>query len=145
MRPHTATEPPDRGLRIERLTTGFASPAEDYLEAPLSLDALVASHPSATFFLEMTGDAMLPTIHPQDILVIDRALTPTPGAVIVATVDGSFLVRRYQPGMHDIYLVADNPKAGALRLREGMTQQVWGIVTHLVRSLTLSERPPCAQ
>ena len=35
--PEHAEQPPDRGVHIERLTTGFASPAEDYLEAPLDL------------------------------------------------------------------------------------------------------------
>ncbi len=144
-RPHPAQEPPDRGVRIQRLTTGFASPAEDFLAAPLSLDDLVSRHPAATFFMEMSGDAMLPTIHPHDILVIDRALDPTPGAVLVATVEGVFLVRRFQPGIHSLYLVADNPAAGALRLHEDLDQHVWGVVTHLVRSLTLPERPPRAQ
>jgi len=140
--PQRAQEPPDRGTHIERLTTGFASPAEDYRDAPLDLQDLVVRHPSATFFLEMTGEAMLPTLRPHDILVIDRVLDPTPGALVVATVDGAFLVRRFQPGMHTVYLVADNPTAGAIRLHEEMEQQLWGVVTHLVRALGQPTPPP---
>jgi len=140
--PQRAQDPPDRGVHIKRLTTGFASPAEDYLDAPLNLHDLVARHPTATYFLEMTGEAMAPTLRPHDILVIDRVLDPISGAIVVATVDGAFLVRRFQPGMHTVYLVADNPTAGAIRLNEGMNQQLWGVVTHLVRPLGHPTPPP---
>ncbi len=76
------------------LPKGFASPAEDDLQVPLNLHKYVVSHPAATFFARMSGDAMVDHgIYDNDILVIDRSLTPESGSIVMAVVDGEFVVR----------------------------------------------------
>ena len=62
------------------MTTGFASPADDYLEGRLSLDALLIQNKDATFFVRAEGDSMVGAgIFNGDLLVVDRSLTPTSG------------------------------------------------------------------
>jgi DNA polymerase V len=41
------------------VTTGFASPADDYLEGKLSLDVLLIQNRDATFFVRAEGDSMV--------------------------------------------------------------------------------------
>ena len=37
---------------------GFPSPADDYIERELDLNAYLIKHPAATFFVRVTGDSM---------------------------------------------------------------------------------------
>ena len=67
---------------------GFPSPCEDYLEGSLSLDQHLIKHPAATFFVRVAGDSMIKAgIHPNDILVVDRALKPKHGSIIIAVIN----------------------------------------------------------
>ena len=64
-------------LYICKVVAGFPSPADDYVEKSLDLNELLIKRPAATFFVRVEGDSMLDAgIHPDDILVVDRSLTP---------------------------------------------------------------------
>lgn len=77
------------------VVAGFPSPAEQYLEPPLDLNALLVKRPAATYFVRVEGDSMINAgINPGDLLIVDRSLTPTDGDVIIAAVDGEFTVKR---------------------------------------------------
>jgi len=74
--------------------TGFESPASEYLQLPLSLDALLIEHPSATFIGKASGDSMQGVgIFCDDILVVDRQLTVKNHDVIVANYNGEFICK----------------------------------------------------
>jgi len=74
---------------------GFPSPADDRLESSLSLDQYLVKHPAATFFVRVAGDSMIGAgIHPNDILVVDRALDPKHGNVVIAVINGELTVKR---------------------------------------------------
>jgi len=74
---------------------GFPSPADDFIERRLSLDAHLIRNPESTFLLRVAGDALAADgIHDGDLLVVDRALPPTAGSVVVAVVAGEFALRR---------------------------------------------------
>ena len=69
------------GLRLpyflSRISAGFPSPAEDHIEANLSLDKLCIRHPAATYFLRVLGSSMTGLgVYEGDTLVVDRALKP---------------------------------------------------------------------
>ncbi len=74
---------------------GFPSPADDWVEDRLDLNKHLIKYPAATFFVRVSGYSMTGAgIHPGDILVVDRALEPTDGKVIIAVVDGELTVKR---------------------------------------------------
>ena len=62
-------------LFMERVSAGFPSPAQDYVEQTLDLNELCIKRPAATFFVRVEGDSMIDAgIHPDDILVVDRSV-----------------------------------------------------------------------
>ena len=62
-------------LFLERISAGFPSPAEDYIEKTLDLNELCIEHPTATFFVRVQGESMIEAgIFPDDVLVVDRSL-----------------------------------------------------------------------
>ena len=62
-------------LMAEKVSAGFPSPAQQYLESPLDLNELMVPHPAGTYFVRVDGDSMINAgIHHNDILVVDCTL-----------------------------------------------------------------------
>ncbi len=123
-------------LFASAIQAGFPSPAEDYVAARLDLNELLIRHAEATYFLRVRGDSMLGAgIHPGDLLVVDRALTPRDGNVVVAEVDGALTVKRLRlrAGLPELH--PDNPAYPVIRFREGQELRIWGVVTSTVHSV----------
>jgi DNA polymerase V len=79
----------------EKLSAGFPSPANDYLEKSLDLNEFLIKNPPATFFVEIQGDSMIGAgIHSGDILIVDRSLEAVHNKIVVAVVNGEFTVKR---------------------------------------------------
>ena len=124
---------------VGTVVAGFPSPAEQYLEPKLSLDALLVKRPAATFFVRVAGDSMIGEgIHPGDLLVVDRSLRPADGDVIIAAVDGEFTVKRYRKGKRGadratwVWLEAANPAYPDVVIRPGQELDYFGKVVAFV-------------
>lgn len=112
------------------MTTGFASPADDYLEGRLSLDALLIQNKEATFFVRAKGDSMMGAgISDGDLLVVDKSLTPASGNIIIAVIDGDLTVRRLIQRGGNVILQPENPGFKEIAFKDGQVLQVWGVVT----------------
>lgn len=119
-------------IKIEAGITGFESPAAEYQELGLSLDELLIQHPNATFVGVATGDSMIGCgIFDGDILIVDRALEPHQGDVIVANFNGVFTCKIFdkQRGM----LISSSPHYPPILVNKGDTFQYEGVVSTSVR------------
>ena len=115
---------------------GFPSPAEDYLEQPLDFNELLVKNPAATFAVRIAGESMMGAgLFPDDIAVVNRSVTPTNGAVVLALLDGEFTVKRYRVRGEHVYLQAENPKFPDIQIHEGAAFEVWGVISHAIRML----------
>jgi len=75
--------------------TGFESPAKEYIDVALSLDQLLISHSSATFFAQAKGSSMTAYgIFSGDLLIVDRAASPTRSDIVVAALNGEFVCKK---------------------------------------------------
>ena len=78
-----------RPLFSSRVSAGFPSPAEDYIEQSLDLNELLIQNQSATFFVRVSGDSMTGAgINHDDILIVDRSLEAVSGKIVIAVVEG---------------------------------------------------------
>lgn len=67
-------------LFTERCPAGFPSPAADYTEEELDLNAYCIRRPAATFFVRAIGDLMKEMgLHSGDLMVVDKAEKPMQG------------------------------------------------------------------
>lgn len=115
---------------------GFTSPAADYLQDTLSLDQLLIRHPAATFFARAQGCSMEGAgIFDGDILIIDRALNPGDGDVILALWDGELIVKRlvYRQGRPELH--SENVGYAPIQLNGEEALDVWGVVTEVIHRL----------
>lgn len=113
--------------------TGFESPASsDYLQLPLSLDALLVEHPSATFFGKADGHSMQGVgIFSGDILIVDRHITVKDSDVIVANLNGEFICKILN--ITQRLLESANPKYKAVPINEADNFTIEGVVIRSIR------------
>lgn len=116
---------------------GFPSPADDHIEQKLDLNQFLIQHPAATFFVRVDGDSMKGAgINDRDILIVDRALSPKSGQIVVAILDGEFTVKRVKIEGKQLFLTPENPRFPLIEVTEDMDFQVWGVVTYTVHACT---------
>ena len=68
---------------------GFPSPAEDFQAERIDVLKYIVLHPQATYTLRVRGDSMRDEgIFDGDVILVDRAIKPRHGHIVVAVVDG---------------------------------------------------------
>lgn len=124
----------DEGLSIplysSKVQAGFPSPADDYIERHLDLNAEYIKHPSATFLLKATGESMIDAgIFPEDVLVVDRSLEPCDGSIVIAALNGELTVKRLSLSTNKVQLLPANPQFDPIDITEDHEMVIWGVVT----------------
>jgi len=101
------------------IKAGFPSPADDYIHETLDFNRDYIRHPEASFYGEVDGDSMKDAgIFDGDRVIIDRAVEPQNGSIIVAFWNGEFTMK---------YLDLTHKKAtSARRLWNGAPSRMYG-------------------
>ena len=111
---------------------GFESPADDYLEARLSLDELLITHPAATHMVWASGNCQQPRgIFHKDLLIVNRSLDPRHGDMVVAHIDGQMTCKRLD--IKNRRLVSSNPSYPSIDIRDGQDVSIEGVIPFSVR------------
>lgn len=116
-----------------KISAGFPSPADDYLESNLNLNQYLIKHPAATFFLRVEGDSMIgASIQHGDLLIVDRSLEPTDGKIIIAVLNGDLTVKRLKIKNDKHTLVPENKNYPEIPIKPEMSFSIWGVVTSVI-------------
>ena len=109
---------------------GFPSPAEDLAAKRIDVFERLVQHPEATYQMRVRGHSMRGEgIFDGDTLLIDRAITPRSGHIVVAVVDNEFLVKKLVISTSgQIRLQTANVDFPDVIPREGQTIEIWGVV-----------------
>ena len=118
----------------ESVAAGFPSPAVGELNGTLDLNQLCVRHPAATYFVRARGDSMTGAgIDDGDILVVDRSVTVTNGAIIIAALDGEFTVKRLEMKDKHGRLLPENPAYHPIEITPATGAEFFGVVTFVVK------------
>jgi DNA polymerase V len=111
---------------VQANATGFGAASDDFMERGIDLNEQ----------LRVNSDAMLGAgIHIGDTLIVDRSIPPRSGKVVVAILNGEFLVRRLQMQTHSVTLLPENKKYGAIHIEHLQDYKTWGVVTYVIHGL----------
>lgn len=112
------------------LPAGFPSPAEDFAQERLNLNALLIEHPACTFIMRVRGHSMInANIHDNDLVVVNRVLRPLHGDIVVAALDQDFTLKTLYKRNGVTKLKAENPAYPDIIPKPDQTLEIWGVVT----------------
>jgi len=121
-------------LFSSRPQAGFPSPGDDQIERILDINDLVVKHPASTFFVRVEGDSMEGAgIFSNDVLVVDRSLSPTDRAIVVAAVYGELVVKRLSYRNDTYMLNSENEQYKPIEVSHNDDCFIWGVVVWSVR------------
>lgn len=124
------------GASRASVAIGFGSPSGDTGVTRLDLNDILVRHPQATFLMRIAGDAMQEAgIDSGDLVLIDRAIAPSNGHVVIAIVDDEFVCRRLSQQGADVRLTATQDGCADILAREGESFQIWGVVTQVIKAM----------
>ena len=117
-----------------RVAAGFPSPAEDHAVQRIDLMAQLIKHPQATFLLRVRGDSMKDAgIFDNDVVLVDRAITPRSGHVVIAMLDGEFVCKTLFLRNGRMKLKAANVTYPDISPAEGQIVEIWGVVVAAIK------------
>ena len=116
------------------IPAGFPSPAADYAEDELDFNKLLIKRKASTYCLKVTGESMSGAgIFPNDILVVDRSISPDRGDIVVAALNGEFTVKRLFQQQGSVILHPENPDFSDIHIGSEEDFTIFGVVTSVVR------------
>ena len=125
-----------RPLFLSGVSSGFPSPADDYIDRQLDLNEYLIANPAATFFVRVAGDSMIGVgINDDDILIVDRSVEPVSGKIVIAVLDGELTVKKLVKTEESCRLVSENPNYPDILIKKGMELEIWGVVTSAIHKL----------
>ncbi|UFH51119.1 LexA family protein [Pseudomonas sp. KNUC1026] len=117
-----------------RVPAGFPSPATDHLEQAISLDELFRLRAPHIYMVRIEGESMSGAgIHDGDLVIVDRAIEPAHGQIVIAAVNGEPLCKRLYRQAGEVALLSENRRFPPRYILDGDELQIWGVVTFSVR------------
>ena len=108
---------------------GFPSPAEDCAVSRLDISKLLVKHDQATFIMRVSGDSVRDfNIFDGDLILVDRAVRPMHGMMVVAEVDGENTVKKLFNSGGVVKLQAGNDDYPEIVLQGEQTLSIFGVV-----------------
>ena len=121
-------------LFASRPAAGFPAPADDLVERALDINDLVVKNPASTFFVRVEGDSMEGAgIFSGDVLVVDKAVEPKDGKIVVAAVYGELVVKRLRRVNGKFVLDSENDSYEPISVNDNDDCFIWGVVVGSVR------------
>jgi DNA polymerase V len=127
------------GLRLQIVGAagaGFPSPAQDWQETAIDLVELLRLDRAASFVFRVSGQSMIDAgIFDDDVVVVDRDAKPSNGRIVIAVVDGGFVIRQLCIWAGVPTLEARNSRMNYPATIADEDVDVWGVVRASVRNL----------
>lgn len=119
-----------------RVQAGAPFPGDDYSEGNLDLNQYLFPNMTSTFLTRVTGDSMVKVgIFPNDMLIVDRSLSPITGKIVIAVLNGEMTVKRLKKEKDKIFLCAENDRYSDIEVTEYDEFSIWGVVTRVIHNL----------
>lgn len=120
-----------------KVSAGFPSPAEDFFQERLDLNSYLIKHPASTFFVKVEGDSMVDAgIYNNDLLIVDRSLTPKENSIVIAAVNGELTVKKLKRVNGKLCLIPENKFYPLIELKDETDLRIWGVVIYSIHKIT---------
>ncbi len=109
----------------------FPIPGEEFNFMRLDLSRAVIRHPAHTFFVQLTDDGLAGAGYTSgNIVIVDRQASPRNKDIIVAYLEGEFVIRRLKVIEEQPWLESDED---LLEIEPDASFSIWGVVKDMIR------------
>jgi len=124
-------------LHLNKVGAGFPSPATDYVEGDIDLNAHLIKNIPSTFLIRVQGKSMNDIgIHDGDLLVVDRSLDPKNFSTVIVNINEELVVKSFLREKNETFLTSGSKKyEDKINLNENSEIFIWGVVTYVIHAL----------
>ena len=124
-------------FHLNKVGAGFPSPATDYIEDDLDLNAHLIKNIPSTFLIRVQGKSMNKVgIHNDDLLVVDRSLNPKNCSTVIANINEELVVKSFIKEKDQTFLTSGSKESkDKINLVENPEIVIWGVVTYTIHAL----------
>ena len=124
-------------FHVNKVGAGVPSPATDYMEDDIDLNAHLIKNLPSTFLIRVQGKSMNSVgIHDGDLLIVDRSLSPKNFSTVIANVNEELVVKNFLRENNQNFLTSGSKKSkDKINLTENSEIFIWGVVTYVVHAL----------
>lgn len=116
------------------VSAGTPTASDDTIEREIDLAEMLLEHPDSTYFIRVVGDSMQDAgIADGDTLIVDCAVQPRNGQVVIARVFGELTVKRYINQHSQPILRAENRKYRDITITPDMDFGIVGVVRSCIK------------
>jgi len=124
-------------FHLHKVGAGFPSPATDYVEDDIDLNAHLIKNIPSTFLIRVQGKSMNTIgIHDGDLLVVDRSLNPKNFSTVIANVHDELVVKNFVKEKDEQFLTSGSKKIeDKITINNDSEIFIWGVVTYVIHSV----------
>ena len=124
-------------IHLQKVGAGFPSPATDYVEDDIDLNAHLIKNIPSTFLIRVQGKSMNNIgICDGDLLVVDRSLNPKNFSTVIVNVNEELVVKSFIKEKEQSFLTSGSEKLkDKINLIENPEILIWGVVTYVIHAL----------
>ena len=124
-------------FHLNKAGAGFPSPATDYVEDDIDLNAHLIKNIPSTFLIRVQGKSMSCIgIQDGDLLVVDKSLSPKNFSTVIANVNEELIVKSFIKEKDQSFLTSGSKKIkDKIDLIENPEISIWGVVTYVIHAL----------
>jgi len=124
-------------FHVNKVGAGFPSPATDYVEDDIDLNAHLIKNIPSTFLIRVQGKSMNSVgIQNGDLLVVDRSLSPKNFSTVIVNINEELVVKSFIKEKNQTFLTSGSKESkDKINLIENPEIVIWGVVTYTIHAL----------
>ena len=124
-------------FHMNKVGAGFPSPATDYVEDDVDLNAYLIKNIPSTFLIRVQGKSMNNVgIKDDDLLVVDRSLNPKNFSTVVVNINEELVIKSFIKEKNQTFLTSGSKESkDKINLVENPEIVIWGVVTYTIHAL----------
>jgi DNA polymerase V len=124
-------------FHMNKVGAGFPSPATDYVEDDIDLNAHLIKNIPSTFLIRVQGKSMNSVgIQNGDLLVVDRSLNPKNFSTVIVNINEELVVKSFIKEKNQTFLTSGSKESkDKINLIENPEIVIWGVVTYTIHAL----------
>ncbi|MHD0644720.1 LexA family protein [Pseudomonas aeruginosa] len=119
----------------DSIPAGFPSPAQDHMDAEISLDAILQVAAPHTYLAEVSNEGFeVGGLQPGTLLLVDRSLDAEGGDLVVVGDESECVLKRLAPDLEKPLRLTDEPECAAGAQVDDLSgKRIWGVVRWSIR------------